>query len=91
MNLLIESAVTDPPECQIPPFAVYCANGNAGQVAKVLKVEDKTFFVVKATTETLVLLKDYLIIVINLELVVTDVMLRIVEYLKVFALRDVRG
>jgi len=46
-------------------------------------VEEKTFFVVKATTESLVLLGDYLSIVINLELVVTDVMSRIIEFLKV--------
>ena len=46
-------------------------------------MEEKTFFVVKATTESLVLLGDYLSIVINLELVVTDVMSRIIEFLKV--------
>lgn len=52
-------------------------------MSKSLNVEDKSFFVVKATAETLVLLGDYLKIVINLELVVTDVMSRIIEYLKV--------
>ena len=46
-------------------------------------MEDKSFFVVKATADSLVLLGDYLKIVINLELVVTDVMSRIIEFLKV--------
>jgi vacuolar protein sorting-associated protein 54 len=81
VNLLIESAVSDPPECRFPPSATH-TNGDTG-LSKVLSVEDKTFFVVKATAESLVLLKDYLGIVINLELVVTDVMARIIEFLKV--------
>jgi len=83
VNLLIDSAVSDPPECIIPPPPKPHANGDTSQPGKVLNVEEKTFFVVKATTESLVLLGDYLSIVINLELVVTDVMSRIIEFLKV--------
>ncbi|KAK8861632.1 hypothetical protein IAR55_002455 [Kwoniella newhampshirensis] len=92
VNMLVESAVSDPVECSIPPptASELTANGNgngdrdAGPLAKVLSVEDKTYFVVKATAESLVLLGDYLKIVINLELVVTDVMSRIIEFLKSF-------
>jgi vacuolar protein sorting-associated protein 54 len=54
--------------------------------AKTLDVEDAKFFVVKATAESLELLSEYLAVVINLEIVVTDVMARIIEFLKVSAL-----
>lgn len=82
VNLLIESAVSDPKECFVPSAPSTEAEDNGGP-AKALAVEDKTFFVVKATAESLVLLGDYLKIVINLELVVTDVMSRMIEFLKV--------
>ncbi|WWC68573.1 uncharacterized protein I206_102503 [Kwoniella pini CBS 10737] len=87
INLLIQSAVSDPPECTIPPPA---ANGESSNSAitvgmkKQVDVEDKSYFLVKATSESLVLLGDYLKIVVNLELVVTDVMSRIIEFLKSF-------
>lgn len=83
VNLLIDSAVSDPPECAIPPHVSPQTDGDTSQPDKVMKIEEKTFFVVKATADSLVLLADYLSIVINLELVVTDVMSRIIEFLKV--------
>jgi vacuolar protein sorting-associated protein 54 len=59
-------------------------DGNGGAApSKLLSIENTTYFVVKATAETLGLLGDYLSVVINLELVVTDVMSRIIEFLKV--------
>ncbi|WVF65822.1 hypothetical protein IAT40_000559 [Kwoniella sp. CBS 6097] len=87
VDLLIQSAVSDPPECLIPPASP--PNGQDEQtedagVKKQVNIEDKTYFVVKATAESLVLLGDYLKVVINLELVVTDVMSRIIEFLKSF-------
>lgn len=85
VDIVIQSAVSDPDECFIPPRppdGVVNGNGTT-QPGKQLMVEDKAFFVVKATAETIELLGDYLKIVVNLELVVTDVMSRIIEYLKV--------
>ncbi|EIW68910.1 hypothetical protein TREMEDRAFT_62628 [Tremella mesenterica DSM 1558] len=82
VDLLVQSAVSDPPECNIPPPPAI-TNGAAGP-QKTLSIEERNFFVVRATMETLELLEDYLKIVINLELVVTDVMSRIVEFLKSF-------
>ncbi|WVQ64963.1 uncharacterized protein L199_003133 [Kwoniella botswanensis] len=86
VNLLIQSAVSDPQECTIPPPSQPAENGGASEVStkKQIDIEDKSYFVVKATSESLVLLGDYLKIVINLELVVTDVMSRIIEFLKSF-------
>ncbi|OCF43342.1 hypothetical protein I317_02780 [Kwoniella heveanensis CBS 569] len=87
VNLLIQSAVTDPPECFVPPRPPLDAEKtqNEDRVAtKQVNIEDKAYFVVKATADSLVLLGDYLKIVINLELVVTDVMSRVIEFLKSF-------
>ncbi len=88
VNLIIHSATSDPDECRIPPApASTTKNGNSeSPLTKVLSIEDRTFYVVKATADTLELLGDYLKIVINLELVVTDVMSRIIEFLKVCSL-----
>jgi len=84
VDLLVSSATEDSAECFIPPRHATAANGNAnGTLAKQLNIEEKGFFIVKATSETLELLADYLKIVINLELVVMDVMSRIIEFLKV--------
>ncbi|KAK4689929.1 vacuolar protein sorting-associated protein 54, partial [Tremellales sp. Uapishka_1] len=83
VDLLIQSAVDDPAECRIPA-SVDSPNGTKAVPGKTLNIEEKTYFVVKATSESLVLLGDYLKIVINLELVVTDVMSRIIEFLKSF-------
>lgn len=83
VNLLVSSATDDPAECFIPPRPDQSPNGTTGSTTKQLSVEDNSFFIVKATGESLVLLSDYLKIVVNLELVVMDVMSRIIEFLKV--------
>ena len=52
--------------------------------AKSLRIDDRTYFVVSATVEVLVLLQDYLRLVINLSLLTTDTMSRVIEFLKAF-------
>ena len=52
--------------------------------AKHLRIDDRTYFVVSATVEVLVLLQDYLRLVINLSLLTTDTMSRVIEFLKAF-------
>ncbi|KAG6837266.1 hypothetical protein H0H93_012271 [Arthromyces matolae] len=52
--------------------------------SKQLRIEDRTYFAVNATTEVLVLLLDYLRVVVNLSMLTTDVMSRIIEFLKAF-------
>lgn len=51
--------------------------------AKLLKIEERTYFVVAATMEVLELLMDYLKVIVNIPLLTTDAMSRIIEYLKV--------
>ena len=83
VDLLVSSATEDSAECFIPPRQNLTTNGTSnGALTKQINIEDRGFFVVKATGESLVLLADYLKIVINLELVVMDVMSRIIEFLK---------
>ncbi|KAM6500337.1 vacuolar protein sorting-associated protein 54 [Amanita muscaria] len=52
--------------------------------AKHLHIEDRNYFLVSATSEVLVLLQDYLCLVINLSLLTTDAMGRVIEFLKAF-------
>ncbi|KAG6865930.1 hypothetical protein C0991_010431 [Blastosporella zonata] len=52
--------------------------------AKHLRIEEHTYFAVSATTEVLVLLLDYLRVVVNLPMLTTDVMSRVIEFLKAF-------
>lgn len=86
VDLMVEAAVKDPAECLIPFKSSNSANGDQQQqgATKLINIEGKSFFVVTATSESLSLLSDYLAVVINLELVVTDVMSRIIEFLKSF-------
>lgn len=51
--------------------------------AKQLAIEDKSYFAVSATLQCLQALESYLKVVINLPLLSTDVMSRIIEFLKV--------
>ena len=51
--------------------------------AKLLAIEDKSYFAVSATLLCLTGLESYLKVVINLPLLSTDVMSRIIEFLKV--------
>jgi vacuolar protein sorting-associated protein 54 len=52
--------------------------------SKTLTIDEKQYFVVSATTDVLTMLIDYLQIVINLPLLTTEIMGRIVEFLKQF-------
>lgn len=66
-------------------------NGTAGSSnsssspasSKLLKIEDRTYFVVAATMQVLELLVDYLKVIVNLSLLTTDAMSRVIEFLKV--------
>lgn len=51
--------------------------------AKQLAIEDRSYFAVSATLSCLKALESYLKIVVNLPLLSTDVMSRIIEFLKV--------
>ena len=52
--------------------------------SKHLKIEDRSYYAVSATAEVLTLLLDYLRVVVNLSLLTTDTMSRVIEFLKAF-------
>ena len=52
--------------------------------SKHLRIEDRTYYVVLATSEVLTLLMDYLRVVVNLSMLTTDSMSRVIEFLKSF-------
>ncbi|KAF9532159.1 Vps54-like protein-domain-containing protein [Crepidotus variabilis] len=51
---------------------------------KHLRIEERSYYAVIATTEVLSLLLDYLRVVINLSMLTTDTMSRVIEFLKAF-------
>ncbi|KAI0636410.1 Vps54-like protein-domain-containing protein [Trametes polyzona] len=57
---------------------------SANAPTKHLRVEDRPFFAVGATLDVLVLLVEYLKVIVNLPLLVTDTMSRVIELLKSF-------
>lgn len=87
VDLIVESAVKDPKEYTIVLGEDVASNGahsdTAVHGAKLLNVDDHPYFVVAATLEVLELLVDYLKVIVNLQLLTTDAMGRIIEYLKV--------
>ena len=93
VDVLIESAVSDPPELQITTdeqrnAALSGSTSGGGETekqkgAKHLLVEERDFYAVSATTKVLGLVLEYLKIIVNLPLLTTDAMSRVIEFLKV--------
>lgn len=103
VDILVDSAVRDPPELVLKTPAAQQSNGAsptsplpptpaktngdspatpAPTGSKHLKIEDRTYFAVGSTTRMLALLVDYLRVIVNLPMLTTDTMSRVVEFLK---------
>jgi vacuolar protein sorting-associated protein 54 len=52
--------------------------------SKHVRIEDRVYYAVSATSEVLVLLLDYLKIIMNLSTLTIDTMSRVIEFLKAF-------
>ena len=64
--------------------AAAAAASSTATSSKHLRIEDRTYYVVLATSEVLTLLLDYLRVVVNLSMLTTDAMSRVIEFLKSF-------
>lgn len=85
MDLVVRAAVSDDAIRQLDK-PLPTANGgetNGHVPGKTLQVEGQTFCLVHATAKTLEMLEDYLKLVVNLELITTDIMAKIIELVKV--------
>ncbi|KAF5358520.1 hypothetical protein D9756_001367 [Leucocoprinus leucothites] len=60
------------------------SGGSAKGNSKHLKIEDRSYYIVSATAEILILLVDYLKIVINLSTLTKDTINKVVEFLMTF-------
>lgn len=73
------------PPLQSPPVSAAGSTTRMnGTGKKHLKIEDRAYFAVSATTAVLVLLLDYLKVVVNISLLTTDTMAKVIEFLRVF-------
>jgi len=59
-------------------------NGIATAAAKNLHIEERTYFVVSATLEVLAQVVEYLKVVVNLSLLTTEAVGKVIEFLKAF-------
>ncbi|KAF7311494.1 Vps54 domain-containing protein [Mycena kentingensis (nom. inval.)] len=74
-----------PPSPSAPPPTKKTNGTSAAKAAKIrLRIEERTYSAVAATTEVLSLLLDYLRVIINLSMLTTDTMSRVIEFLKAF-------
>ncbi|KAJ7709600.1 Vps54-like protein-domain-containing protein [Mycena rosella] len=74
-----------PPSPSAP--SVRRTNGTSSQTKNAktrLRIEERTFSTVVATSEALALLLDYLRVIMNLSMLTTDTMSRVIEFLKAF-------
>jgi hypothetical protein len=91
VDLLVGSAMSDPVEYKMDHSSVDPGDDpkpdvqevSSSSTAKTLMIEGQSFNIVSATMRSVVLLQDYAKVVVNLDVIVSDVMNRIVEYLKV--------
>jgi vacuolar protein sorting-associated protein 54 len=98
-DALVDAAMRDPPELALPngPSASASSspppilsspsapsNAPSSGFAKHLRIEDRSYFAVNATLQTLNLLADYERLVRALPTLTTDAMSRTVEFLKAF-------
>ncbi|KAH9930608.1 Vps54-like protein-domain-containing protein [Fomitopsis serialis] len=68
----------------VRPSASRTSTRRSSGPGKHLHIEDRAYFAVGATLEVLVVLADYLKIIINLEMLTTETMSRVIELLKAF-------
>ncbi|KAF6763954.1 retrograde transporter [Ephemerocybe angulata] len=67
-----------------PTAAVSTPTRPSAGSSKHLKIDDRPFYTVSATLEFLVLLVDYLKVVVNLNILTTETMSRVIEFMKAF-------
>ncbi|EJD05695.1 Vps54-domain-containing protein [Fomitiporia mediterranea MF3/22] len=86
VNTIVDSAVRDSPELVVSQTSVTSpsrANG-AQTSSKHLTIEGRKYFAVPATLSVIGLLLDYLKVIVNLSLLTTDTVGRVIEFLKAF-------
>lgn len=81
VNRILQGAVESPSEWDL--HVSEKISDETASPAKQLSIEDRTYFAVRATLQLMESLEEYLKIVINLPLLSTDVMSRLIELLKV--------
>jgi vacuolar protein sorting-associated protein 54 len=97
VDLIVASAVADPSEFTLPQVSGPSntngeTNGDhAGKAAKHILVEGRPYFAVSASLRCLESLADYLRVVMNISLLTTDAMSKVIEFLKVGSPVSIEG
>lgn len=89
-NIIVESVMKDSPELTVNPDEQKghndseSAKDTSTSPSKHLKIDDRPYYAVSATLEVLRLVLDYLKVVVNLNMLTTETMSRVIEFLKAF-------
>lgn len=75
--------MSDPPELVLKHGKADPVPSSSTKTEKHLQIEDRSFIMVSATLGSIELLVDYLKLIVNIDLITTDVMSKVTEYLKV--------
>jgi vacuolar protein sorting-associated protein 54 len=84
------SSSTSPLTPTVPQSALPSAGPNTATSSrpsgktKQLRIEERTYYVVPATSQILALVLDYLKVIVNMPMLTTDTMSRVIEFLKAF-------
>ncbi|KXN92270.1 Vacuolar protein sorting-associated protein 54 [Leucoagaricus sp. SymC.cos] len=81
VDVLVKCAVKNAEELKVDAEA---PSRSAKGISKHLKIEDRSYYIVSATAEVLILLVDYLKIVVNLSTLTKDTINKVVEFLMTF-------
>ena len=82
----LSDSATDPRPEPSPPMSpsAPAKTANGTSASKHLRIEDRAYFTVSATSAVLGLLSDYLRFIVNLSMLTTDTMSKVIEFLKAF-------
>ena len=86
IDRILDSAMNNPAELDLGKADNPAKNKDVTlKASKHVAIEERNYFAVNASLECLKALEEYLKIVINLPLLTTDALSKIIEYLKVFS------
>ncbi|KAH6918384.1 retrograde transporter [Coprinopsis sp. MPI-PUGE-AT-0042] len=84
------SSAISPSTPTVPQSALPSAGPNTATSSrpsgktKQIRIEERTYYVVPATSQILALVLDYLKVIVNMPMLTTDTMSRVIEFLKAF-------
>jgi vacuolar protein sorting-associated protein 54 len=84
ITVIVDCAVRDSPALKFGALASLSDASSSSGSTKHLRIEERAYFTVPATSQVLNLLLDYVKVIVNLGMLTMDTMSRVMEFLKAF-------